>query len=151
MSVETAESFAAIAALEERYQLATYKKMPVAAARGDGVWIYTSVGEKYLDLYGGHAVASTGHCHPHVVGAIREQSEKLLFYSNLVYSETRARAAEKLVSLAPESLTKAFFCNSGTEANENAMRMARMAWKCVPWKGARRPEEREMPAQGGGS
>src|SRR5204862_7796831 len=53
--------------------------------------------------------------------------DKLLFYSNLVYSETRARAAEKLVSIAPDSLTKTFFCNSGTEANENAMRMARMA------------------------
>src|SRR5437588_10104146 len=114
-------------ATEEQYQLATYKKMPVVAERGEGVWIYASNGERYLDLYGGHAVAGTGHCHPHVVKAIREQTEKLLFYSNLVYSETRARAAEKLVSIAPSSLTKAFFCNSGTEANENAMRMARMA------------------------
>src|SRR5216683_973001 len=112
---------------EERYQLATYKKMPIVAERGEGVWLYTSDGRKYLDLYGGHAVAGTGHCHPHVVAAIREQSAKLLFYSNLVYSEARARAAEKLVSAAPDSLTKAFFCNSGTEANENAMRMARMA------------------------
>jgi acetylornithine/N-succinyldiaminopimelate aminotransferase len=126
MSVETATTFADIAASEERYQLATYKKMPLAAARGQGVWIYTSDGQKYLDLYGGHAVAGTGHCHPHVVAAIREQSEKLLFYSNLVYSEARARAAEKLVSIAPDLLTKAFFCNSGTEANENAMRMARL-------------------------
>ena len=115
-----------ISELEEQHQLATYKKMPVVAERGDGVWIYTSDGERYLDLYGGHAVAGTGHCHPHVVKAIREQSEKLLFYSNLVYSEARARAAKKLVSIAPASLTKAFFCNSGTEANENAMRMARM-------------------------
>ena len=114
-------------AREEQYQLATYKKMPVVAERGDGVWIYTSTGDRYLDLYGGHAVAATGHCHPSVVAAIREQSAKLLFYSNLVYSEARARAAEKLVSIAPASLTKAFFCNSGTEANENAMRMARMA------------------------
>src|ERR1041385_1395597 len=116
-----------ITELEERYQLATYKKMPVVADRGEGVWIYTSDGERYLDLYGGHAVAATGHCHPRVVKAIREQSEKLLFYSNLVYSEARARAAEKLVSIAPDSLAKAFFCNSGTEANENAMRMARFA------------------------
>jgi acetylornithine/N-succinyldiaminopimelate aminotransferase len=113
--------------LEERYQLATYKKMPIVAKRGAGVWLYTSEGEKYLDLYGGHAVAGTGHSHPHVVAAIREQAEQLLFYSNLVYSEARARAAEKLVSIAPSELTKAFFCNSGTEANENAMRMARMA------------------------
>src|SRR5437762_7769652 len=116
-----------ITALEERYQLATYKKMPVVAERGEGVWIYASNGERYLDLYGGHAVAGTGHCNPHVIAAIRRQSEKLLFYSNLVYSEARARAAEKLVSIAPDSLTKAFFCNSGTEANENAMRIARMA------------------------
>src|SRR5205814_7333223 len=93
-----------IAASEERYQLATYKKMPVVAERGEGVWVYTSSGDRYLDLYGGHAVAATGHCHPHVVAAIREQSAKLLFYSNLVYSEARARAAEKLVSIAPASL-----------------------------------------------
>jgi len=112
---------------EDQFQLATYKKMSIVAERGEGVWIYTSDGEKYLDLYGGHAVAGTGHCHPRVVKAIREQTEQLLFYSNLVYSTTRARAAEKLVSLAPAPLTKAFFCNSGTEANENAMRMARMA------------------------
>jgi Ornithine/acetylornithine aminotransferase len=126
MTLQTTQAFTDIAASEEQFQLATYKKMPIAAERGDGVWIYTSDGEKYLDLYGGHAVAGTGHCHPHVVKALREQSEKLLFYSNLVYSETRAKAAQKLVSLAPTELTKAFFCNSGTEANENAMRMARM-------------------------
>jgi acetylornithine/succinyldiaminopimelate/putrescine aminotransferase len=114
---------------EEQFQIATYKKMPIAAERGEGVWIYTSDGDKYLDLYGGHAVAGTGHCHPHVVNALRAQATQLLFYSNLVYSSARARAAEKLVSIAPESLTKAFFCNSGTEANENAMRMARMATK----------------------
>jgi acetylornithine/N-succinyldiaminopimelate aminotransferase len=115
------------AAMEERYQLATYKKMPIVAERGEGVWLYSSDDEKYLDLYGGHAVAGTGHSHPHVVAAIQAQAERLLFYSNLVYSETRARAAEKLISVAPPELTKAFFCNSGTEANENAMRMARMA------------------------
>lgn len=114
-----------IVASEDHFQLATYKKMPIVAERGDGVWLYTSDGDKYLDLYGGHAVAGTGHCHPHVVNAIREQSAQLLFYSNLVYSTARAHAAEKLVSIAP--LDKVFFCNSGTEANENAMRMARMS------------------------
>src|SRR5882672_10033527 len=119
-------TFATIAATEEQFQLATYKKMPIAAERGEGVWIYASNGDRYLDLYGGHAVAATGHCHPHVVKAIASQAERLLFYSNLVYSEARARAAEKLVAIAPDSLTKVFFCNSGTEANENAMRMARM-------------------------
>jgi acetylornithine/N-succinyldiaminopimelate aminotransferase len=116
-----------VSASEDKFQLATYKKMPIVAERGEGVWLYTGDGQKYLDLYGGHAVAGTGHSHPHVVAAIVAQSEKLLFYSNLVYSEVRARAAEKLVSIAPESLSKVFFCNSGTEANENAMRMARFA------------------------
>ena len=126
MTPGTAISFDQIVASEDKFQLATYKKMPIAAERGEGVWIYTSDGQKYLDLYGGHAVAGTGHCHPHVVKALQKQAGQLLFYSNLVYSETRARAAEKLVSVAPAQLSKAFFCNSGTEANENAMRMARM-------------------------
>lgn len=127
MKAEKTINLKDVPALEERYQLATYKKMPIVAERGEGCWIYTSDGERYLDLYGGHAVAGTGHCHPHVVKAIKQQADELLFYSNLVYSEARARAAEKLVSIAPKSLAKAFFCNSGTEANENAMRMARMA------------------------
>ena len=126
MTPGTAISFDQIVASEDKFQLATYKKMAIAAERGEGVWIYTSDGQKYLDLYGGHAVAGTGHCHPHVVKALQKQAGQLLFYSNLVYSETRARAAEKLVSVAPAQLSKAFFCNSGTEANENAMRMARM-------------------------
>ncbi len=121
--------FTEIEQLEEDYQVATYAKMNIAVETGKGCWIETSDGEKYLDLYGGHAVCATGHSHPHVVRAIQEQAEKVLFYSNMVYSEIRAKAAEKLVSVAPESITKAFFCNSGTEANENAMRMARFATK----------------------
>jgi acetylornithine/succinyldiaminopimelate/putrescine aminotransferase len=122
-------NFTEIEKLEEQFQLATYAKMNIAVETGKGAWIWTSDGEKYLDLYGGHAVCATGHAHPHVVAALKAQAEKVLFYSNLVYSEIRAKAAEKLVSIAPEGITKAFFCNSGTEANENAMRMARMATK----------------------
>ena len=119
-------NFNEIKQLEDTYQLATYKKMNVAVERGEGAWVWTSEGEKYLDLYGGHAVCATGHCHPHVVKAIQAQAGKVLFYSNLVYSELRAKVSQKLVSIAPASLTKAFFCNSGTEA-KNAMRMVRMA------------------------
>ncbi|HYO90744.1 MAG TPA: aspartate aminotransferase family protein [Pyrinomonadaceae bacterium] len=125
--VTEASKLSEVKASEDRFQLATYKKMSLAAERGLGVWLYASDGERYLDLYGGHAVAATGHCHPRVVEAINAQAGRLLFYSNLVHSEVRARAAELLVSLAPAPLSKAFFCNSGTEANENAMRMARMA------------------------
>jgi acetylornithine/N-succinyldiaminopimelate aminotransferase len=113
--------------IEESTQVATYAKMNLAIERGKGSWIWTSDSEKYLDLYGGHAVCGTGHSHPHVVEAIKNQADKVLFYSNLVYSEIRAKVSEKLVSVAPNSITKAFFCNSGTEANENAMRMARFA------------------------
>ncbi|CAN5350750.1 aminotransferase class III-fold pyridoxal phosphate-dependent enzyme [soil metagenome] len=120
-------NFQEILQIESQYQVETYAKMDIAVERGAGAWVWTSEEDKYLDLYGGHAVCATGHSHPHVVKAIQEQAEKVLFYSNLVYSSVRAKAAEKLVSVAPNSLTKAFFCNSGTEANENAMRMARMA------------------------
>ncbi|HXU09770.1 MAG TPA: aspartate aminotransferase family protein [Blastocatellia bacterium] len=112
--------------IEEQYQVATYKKFPFVIERGQDVWVYTTDGERYLDLYGGHAVVSTGHSHPRIVQAIKDQSERLIFYSNLVYNDARARAAKKLVETAPEHLTKAFFVNSGTEANENAMKIARM-------------------------
>src|SRR5215470_14442265 len=115
-----------ILVIEEQYQVATYKKFPFVIERGEDVWVYTTDGERYLDLYGGHAVVSTGHSHPRIVRAISDQAGRLIFYSNLVYNDARARAAEKLVEIAPELLNKAFFVNSGTEANENAMKIARM-------------------------
>src|SRR5437868_6615490 len=111
--------------VEEQYQVATYKKFPFVVERGEDVRVYTSAGERYLDLYGGHAVVSTGHSHPRIVRAISEQAERLIFYSNLVYNDTRARAARKLVDIAHLLHRKAFFCNSGTEANENALKIAR--------------------------
>jgi acetylornithine/succinyldiaminopimelate/putrescine aminotransferase len=111
---------------EERCQVPTYKKFPFVITRGENVWVYTAEGERYLDLYGGHAVVATGHSHPRIVKAIADQAERIIFYSNLVYSDTRARAARKLVEIAPQPLAKTFFVNSGTEANENAMKIARM-------------------------
>jgi acetylornithine/N-succinyldiaminopimelate aminotransferase len=92
-----ASSFAETAESEQRYQLATYKKFPFSLERGEGSWVWTSESERYLDLYGGHAVCAAGHCHPKVVAAIKSQAERLIFYSNVVYSEIRARAAETLV------------------------------------------------------
>ena len=100
MTLSVIQSFEDTVVREESFQLATYKKMPLVAESGRGVWLYASDGERYLDLYGGHAVAGVGHCHPRVVAALREQAEKLLFYSNLVYSETRARAAQMLSARA---------------------------------------------------
>src|ERR1044071_9200976 len=112
--------------IEERYQVPTYKKFPFVVERGEDVWVYTTDRTRYLDLYGGHAVVSTGHCHPRIVSAISDQASRLIFYSNLVYNDARARAAKKMVEIAPEPLTKVFFVNSGTEANENTMKIARM-------------------------
>ncbi|MCU0727218.1 MAG: aminotransferase class III-fold pyridoxal phosphate-dependent enzyme [Planctomycetes bacterium] len=115
---------AAIRAIEDEYLLPTYRKFPLALVEGCGSFVTDAAGRRYLDLYGGHAVAITGHCHPKVVAAIREQAGKLLFYSNLVYLEVRARAARALASFAPEGM-RSFLCNSGTEANETALKIAR--------------------------
>ena len=123
--MSTKQSPEDIIGIEEEFQVATYKKFPFAITRGEDVWVFTSEGERYLDLYGGHAVVSTGHSHPRIVRAISEQAGRLLFYSNLVYNDARARAARKLIEVAPDKLTKVFFVNSGTEANENAMKIAR--------------------------
>jgi len=123
--VSTQPQTESIIDVEEQYQVATYKKFPFVVERGTDVWVYTSAGERYLDLYGGHAVVSTGHSHPRIVRAISEQAERLIFYSNLVYNDTRARAARKLIDIAHPLHRKAFFCNSGTEANENALKIAR--------------------------
>jgi len=118
-------NFPAIKKLEDFYQLNTYKKLPIALVRGNGVRVYDSEGRSYLDLYGGHAVAVTGHCHPEMVRAVKSQVENLIFYSNVVYSEIRARASEAVVNVAPAEMDKVFFCNSGAEANETAMKIAR--------------------------
>ncbi len=93
--------------------------------KGERSTVWDDTGRSYLDLYGGHAVAATGHCHPEVVRAIREQAGELLFYSNVVALPVRTRAAQAIAAQAPVPLSKVFFVNSGTEANENAMRLAR--------------------------
>ena len=111
--------------IEEQYQLNTYKKLPISIEKGEGVYVYDTKGKRYLDLYGGHAVALTGHSHPHIVKAISEQAKKLIFYSNVVYLEIRAKASEAIINVAPAEINKVFFCNSGAEANETALKIAR--------------------------
>ena len=110
-------------------ELPTYTRWGIELERGEGSTVWDTSGKSYLDLYGGHAVAATGHCHPKVVRAIREQAERFLFYSNVVAVPVRARAAQAIAREAPAPLSKVFFVNSGTEANENAMRLARRATK----------------------
>jgi len=106
-------------------ELPSYTRWPMSLVRGRGATVWDAVGKSYLDLYGGHAVASTGHCHPSVVAAIAAQAGELLFYSNVVDLPIRTRAAEAMLRHAPPPLASVFFVNSGTEANENAMRLAR--------------------------
>lgn len=110
---------------EDSFQLNTYAKLPISIERGEGVYVYDSEGKRYLDLYGGHAVALTGHCHPAVVREVKKQLEKLIFYSNVVYSSVRADASMELIGVAPGGMDKVFFCNSGAESNETALKIAR--------------------------
>lgn len=114
-------------ALEDAVTLPTYAKPPIALVRGEGTTVWDADGREYLDFYGGHCVALLGHCPPRVVEAIRQQAGELLFYSNAMYSPVRAQAAAALVALAPESMSRVFWCNSGTEANEAALKLARTA------------------------
>lgn len=108
-------------------ELPTYTRWPITLVKGEGSTVWDADGKSYLDLYGGHAVASTGHAHSTVVRAIAEQAKTLLFYSNVVALPVRTRAADAIARHAPAPGTKVFFVNSGTEANENAMRLARRA------------------------
>src|SRR4051812_17430916 len=106
-------------------QLGTYAKLPIVAVRGEGLMLYDASGDAYYDFYSGHAVTLTGHCHPRVVAAIKAQAERLIFYSNIVYNDTRAHYAASLMSVAPEGYGQVFFCNSGAEANETALKLSR--------------------------
>lgn len=105
--------------------LPVYAQMPVHPVSGRGSWITDEAGERWLDAYGGHAVSSTGHCHPHVVQAIAEQAGKLLFYSSLLPHPAREALAAALVARMPAGLDRVFFCNSGAEANDNLLMLAR--------------------------
>jgi len=105
--------------------LPVYAQMPVRPVRGHGSWLVDEEGNEWLDAYGGHAVASTGHSHPHVVQAIALQAARLLFYSTAVPHPNREQLAEALAARCPPPLGRVFFCNSGAEANENALHLAR--------------------------
>ncbi len=111
--------------LEDTYQLKTYEKFPIVINKGKGCYVWDDTGKKYLDFYGGHAVALIGHCNPNVIKAVNKQLEKLIFYSNVVYNEQRAMAAEKLIDFSRNTFSQVFFCNSGTEANEAAIKIAK--------------------------
>ncbi|MEM8487776.1 MAG: aminotransferase class III-fold pyridoxal phosphate-dependent enzyme [Bacteroidota bacterium] len=110
---------------EDSFQLPTYNKLPIALASGNGRYVTDTDGKTYLDFYGGHCVTLLGHSPEAVVSAIKAQADELIFYSNVVYSPVRAEAARVAASLAPNGLQHVYFCNSGTEANETALKLAR--------------------------
>jgi acetylornithine/N-succinyldiaminopimelate aminotransferase len=109
--------------LENRYLFSTFKRQPVTLVRGQGVRVWDDQGREYLDFVAGIAAVSLGHCHPTVVSALAEQSSALIHVSNLVYSVPQLRLAQLLVENS--CLDRVFLCNSGAEAIEGAVKLAR--------------------------
>ena len=104
-----------------------YSLYDIEPVRGEGSYVFTADGTRYLDLYGGHAVISIGHSHPTYVSAIADQVSRLGFYSNSVQNSLQSRLAEKLGRASGYDDYTLFLCNSGAEANENAMKLASFA------------------------
>jgi acetylornithine aminotransferase len=101
-----------------------YKRWDIEPVKGLGSTLWDAAGQEYLDLYGGHAVISIGHCHPHYVAAVTDQLNKLGFYSNAVQNGLQDTLAEKLGRVSGYTGYHLFLCNSGAEANENALKLA---------------------------
>src|SRR3954464_6999668 len=121
--IRAVTSLPEIETLEQKYLLQTYARYPLAIARGKGVYVYNTEGNKYLDLVGGLGVNTLGHAHSRIVKTIRDQAAKVIHTSNLYYNEYQGRLAERLCTLS--GLDRAFFANSGTEAMEGALKSAR--------------------------
>lgn len=101
-----------------------YPLFNITPVKAEGSWLWDDKGEKYLDLYGGHAVISIGHSHPHYIKTLEEQLRRIAFYSNSVQNPLQERFAEKLGRLSGFPDYQLFLCNSGAEANENALKLA---------------------------
>src|SRR5580700_7389290 len=110
---------------EKQFLLQTYSRYPLVIERGKGVFLFDVDGKKYLDFVSGLGVNALGHAHPRIVKTIREQAAKLIHVSNLYYHEYQGALAEKLCTLS--GLDRAFFQNSGTEAIEGSIKLARLA------------------------
>lgn len=111
----------------------------ISIVRAQGSWVWDSEGQKYLDMYGGHAVISVGHTNPEYIDAVTEQLGKIGFYSNSVIIEQQKTLAQKLGKLSGKEDYQLFLCNSGAEANENALKLASFAnnrRKIVAMRGA---------------
>ena len=114
---------AEIKEMTDKYIINTYGERPISIVRGEGVYVWDAEGKRYLDFVAGIATVNVGHCHPRVVEAIVNQARELFHVSNLYYIEPQAQLAKRLVELS--FADKCFFCNSGAEANEAAIKLAR--------------------------
>jgi acetylornithine aminotransferase len=101
-----------------------YPLQNIAIMKAKGAWVWDGANRKYLDMYGGHAVISIGHTHPHYVRRLTEQLKKIGFYSNSVHLPIQQELAEKLGRISGKADYQLFLCNSGAEANENALKLA---------------------------
>ncbi|MEW6696256.1 MAG: acetylornithine transaminase [Bacillota bacterium] len=112
-----------IVAMGQQYVMNTYGRLPMALEKGEGCWVWDADGKQYLDFVGGLAVNSLGHAHPKVAEAVCRQAKTLLHCSNIYWIEPQVKLAQVLVENSCAG--KAFFCNSGAEANEGAIKLAR--------------------------
>jgi acetylornithine/LysW-gamma-L-lysine aminotransferase len=110
---------------EDRYLATLYQRFPINIARGKGATVWDNAGKEYIDCMGGYGVALVGHCNDRVVDAIKRQAELLITAHMSTYNDTRLRFMEKIASVAPPSLNKIFFANSGAESVEAALKFAR--------------------------
>ena len=101
-----------------------YPLFNITPVRAEGSWLWDDKGQKYLDLYGGHAVICIGHSHPYYVKRMTDQLSKIAFYSNSVQNPMQRELAEKLGQVSGYPDYQLFLCNSGAEANENALKLA---------------------------
>ena len=113
--------------LEQQYGLSLYPKRDVVLVRGQGATLFDENNKEYIDCAAGIGVANIGHCHPTVVAALQAQIGELMVVPNTLYNDKRSLLLEKLVSVAPASINRAFLCNSGTEAVEAALKFARVS------------------------
>ena len=112
--------------LEHEYGVVLAAKRDLVAVRGQGALLYDEAGQAYIDCVGGIGVAALGHSHPKLVEAVQRQAETLITCPHILYNDVRSKMLKKLVEVTPDNLTRAFLCNSGSEAVEAALKFSRL-------------------------
>ena len=118
-----------IRSLQDKYELGVFPRRDLAIVKGKNALLYDEYGNEYIDCISGNGVANIGHANPVITEALTEQSKLLITCPGIFYNDKKAELLEKLISIAPSNLKKAFLCNSGTEAVEAALKFARYATK----------------------